>query len=186
MTTAGPVSGVVVRVRLPAAIDRIRGRDDMAATAGAPPHVTLLFPFMPVSGLKPGVRRELAEIAAMVEPFEVRFARAGRFPGAVYLAPEPSAPFAVLTAAIAARFPDYPPYEGAFDEVIPHLTLVESPTAPLDEFARSVERYLPFTRHVAAMEVLIEDVDARWQSLWRIHLGLARVGRARSRDGLLG
>ena len=50
------------------------------------------------------MRRDLAEIAASVEPFDVRFARIGRFPTAIYLVPEPSAPFAALTAAIEARF----------------------------------------------------------------------------------
>ena len=171
MTTADPTGGVVVRVRLPRALERIRVRDDLAAAAGAPPHVTILFPFMPVAKLRPSVRRDLAAIAAMVQPFDVRFARVGRFPRAVYLVPEPSAPFTALTAAIAARFPDYPPYEGTFDEVIPHLTLVESATASLDEIAAAAARHLPFTRRVSAMEVLIEDTDQRWRGYWRIQLG---------------
>jgi 2'-5' RNA ligase len=117
------------------------------------------------------VRRDLAAIASTVKPFDVTFAAVGQFPGAVYLIPEPSAPFAALTAAIATRFTGYPPYEGAFDEVIPHLTLVESTTAPLDEIAAAVARYLPFSRHVAAMEVLIEDGGERWRGHWRIALG---------------
>jgi len=66
MTTADPTGGVVVRVRLPRALERIRVRDDLAAAAGAPPHVTILFPFMPVAKLRPSVRRDLAAIAAMV------------------------------------------------------------------------------------------------------------------------
>ena len=102
---------------------------------GVPAHVTLLFPFMPAAALRPPVRRALAEIAATVEPFDVRFATVGRFPGVVYLVPEPGATFTALTDAIVARFPAYQPYEGAFDVVIPHLTLVELPTAPLDEIA---------------------------------------------------
>ena len=162
---AEPVSGVVVRATIPAALDRIRRRDDRAAASGAPPHVTILFPFMPVARLRPGVRQALAEVAAGVDPFEVRFARVGRFPGAIYLVPEPSAPFAALTAAIVDCFPDYPPYEGAFDEVVPHLTLVESPTAPLDRIAGAAARHLPFDRPVTAIEVLVEETDGRWRGL---------------------
>lgn len=173
MATAGPISGVVVRVRLPAPLERIRRRDDLAAADGAPSHVTLLFPFMPVAQLRPAVRRDLAEISATVEPFDVRFASVGRFPGAVYLVPQPSAPFAALTAAMVARFPGHPPYEGAFAEVIPHVTIVESETAPLDTIAETAGRHLPFSRHVSTIELLVEDRDGRWRSYWRIRLGTA-------------
>ena len=172
MTMAGPVSGVVVRVSLPPALARIRARDDAAAAAGAPPHITLLYPFLPVALLRPAVRRDLAGLAATIEPFDVVFVSVGRFPGAVYLVPQPSAPFAELTGAIVSRFPAYPPYEGAFDEVVPHLTLVESDAAPLDPIAGAAERHLPFARHVAAIELLIESGDGRWRGRWRIPLGV--------------
>lgn len=172
MTTADPTSGVVVRVGLPAPLERIRRRSDLAAAAGAPAHVTILFPFLTEADLLPAVRRELARIAATVEPFEVSFTSVGRFPRAAYLVPEPTAPFARLTAAIVARFPDHPPYEGAFDDVVPHLTLVESATAPLDEIAAAAARHLPFTRRVDAMEILVEGSDQHWRSHWRIRVGI--------------
>lgn len=174
MTTADPVSGVVVRVRVPPPLERLRRHEDFAARVGVPAHVTLLFPFMPVAELRPPVRRALAGIAAAVEPFDVHFASVGRFPGAVYLAPDPAAPFVALTEAIAERFPGYQPYEGAFEQVIPHLTVVESATAPLDEFAAAAQEHLPFTSRVTAMEVLVEGLDERWRSYWRISLGARR------------
>ena len=174
MTMAEPVSGVVIRVRLPAPLERLRRSDDFAAGVGVPAHVTLLFPFMPAEALTRPVRRALAGIAASVEPFDVRFAAVGRFPGIVYLVPEPGRRFTTLTDAIVARFPAYQPYEGAFDEVIPHLTLVESASAPLDEIADEAQRHLPFTRRVAVMEVLVEGPDARWRGHWRIPLGRQR------------
>jgi len=47
-----------------------------------------------------------------------------RFPGGgVYLAPEPAQPFRRLTLALFDRFPEHPPYGGAFDDVVPHLSL---------------------------------------------------------------
>ena len=101
----------------------------------------------------------------------MRFAAVGRFPSVVWLMPEPAARFSALTEAIARRFPEYQPYEGVFDEVIPHLTLVENATAPLDEIATAAQRHLPFTSRVAAMELLVEGPDARWRSHWRIPLG---------------
>jgi 2'-5' RNA ligase len=171
MTTADPVSGVVVRVRLPPALERLRRHDDFAASMGVPPHVTLLFPFMRAAALRPPVRRALAGIAAADEPFDVRFEAVGRFPDRVWLMPEPAARFRALTEAIATRFPEYPPYEGVFDEVIPHLTLVESAVAPLDQIAIAAQRHLPFTSRVAVMEVLVEGPDERWHGHWRIPLG---------------
>jgi 2'-5' RNA ligase len=174
MTMADPVSGVVIRVPLPAPLERLRRSEDFAARTGVPAHVTLLFPFVPAVALTPPIRLALAEIAASAEPFDARFAAVGRFPGVVYLVPEPGRRFTTLTDAIAARFPAYQPYEGAFEEVIPHLTLVESTTAPLDEIADAAQRHLPFTHHVSVMEVLVEGPDARWRGHWRIPFGRGR------------
>ncbi len=92
----------------------------------------------------PAVRRELAAIAATQAPFEVTFATVERFPDVVYLAPRPAEPFTRLTGAIAARYPDFPPYGGAFDVVIPHLTVVESDEAPLEAIAAAAASPLPF------------------------------------------
>ena len=172
MATTEPASAIVVRVKVSGALERARRQWDWAAGVGVPAHVTILFPFLPAAGLTPDVRRSIAGIAAAHEPFDVTFARVGRFPSVVYLAPEPSAPFTRLTEAVVARFPDYPPYEGVFDVVIPHLTLVESAAAPLDRIAEAAERHLPFTRRASSLEVLVEGPDARWHSRWRIGLGV--------------
>ncbi len=176
MTTADPVSGVVIRVRLPSSLERLRRHEDFAASVGVPAHVTLLFPFVPAAALRPPVRRALAEIAATVEPFDVRFAAVGRFPGVVYLVPEPAGRFTALTEAITTHFPGYQPYDGAFEEVIPHLTLVESATAPLDQIAAAAQRHLPFTCRVAVMELLVEGPDERWRGHWRIPFGSIAAG----------
>lgn len=172
MPTTDPISAVVVSVTLPGALERVRRRHDVAAASGAPAHVTLLFPFLPVTRLEPHVRRELAEIARGVTPFEIRFAEVGRFPGVVYLAPEPTAPFVRLTASIVAQFPDYPPYGGTHPEIIPHLTLAQSDEGTLDAVAVVAQKSLPFTRRVPAIQLLVEDTTGRWRTRWRIPLGV--------------
>jgi 2'-5' RNA ligase len=89
---------------------------------GMPPHVTLLYPFVDeadVDAARPKVARVLASFA----PFEASFAATARFPDTLYLAPEPPAPFVAMTEALAGAFPEYPPYGGAFDEVVPHVTV---------------------------------------------------------------
>jgi 2'-5' RNA ligase len=138
--------------------------------------VTVLFPFLPAASLTPAVRGEVAAIARSADPFAVRFERVGRFPGVVYLAPEPPAPFSALTGAVHAAFPDYPPYGGAFDVVIPHLTITEVVGASLDDMqldaiAAEAGRNLPFGTRVTRLEVIVEGDDGRWSGKWRIPLG---------------
>jgi len=171
MPTTVPVTAVVVRVSLPEALADIRRRHDPAAANGVPAHITLLFPFIPVARLGPAVRRDLATLAGSVAPFDVRFSDVGRFPGVVYLAPEPADRFVALTASIVSRFPDYPPYAGTHSEVVPHLTLTDAPGAPLDAVAGAARHWLPFSRRIGALELLVEDGAGHWTRHWRIPLG---------------
>jgi 2'-5' RNA ligase len=174
MVATEPASAIVVRIPVPRVLERSRRQWDWAASVGVPAHVTILFPFLPAIGLGRDVRTELVAIAAAHAPFDVRFRRVGRFPGVVYLAPEPSGPFKRLTGAVVGRFPDFPPYGGAHDEVIPHLTIAESQDGPLDRIAEGARAALPFGHRVTAIEVIVEGGDGRWHSRWRIQLGIRR------------
>src|SRR5262245_15434117 len=161
-------SAIVVRIRVPAAIDRLRRAYDRSAALGVPAHVTILYPFLARSELAPDVRERVAEIAGEFRAFDVAFESVGRWPGVVYLEPRPSSRFAALIDRCAAAFPEHPPYAGAFDEVIPHLTVVESDDAPLDEIAAGARRALPFQVPAAALEVLVNGDGDRWRSRWRL------------------
>jgi 2'-5' RNA ligase len=174
MPATGAASAVIVRVPVPPGIERLRRRWDRAASVGVPAHVTVLFPFLAPGDLAPSARRELASIAADIEPFEVIFGSVGRFPNVVYLMPEPSRPFASLTEAVFARFPGFPPYDGAFEEVIPHLTVAESASAPHEEIARQAAALLPIRHRITTLEVLVEGAEGRWHGHWRLRLGRVR------------
>ena len=103
----------------------IRAAHDWSAALGVPAHVTILFPFLPPDEVDEGA---LLDLCARFAAFDFTLDRVERFEnGLVWLHPEPSARFAELTAAVWERWPERPPYEGAFDEVIPHLTVSESP-----------------------------------------------------------
>lgn len=179
MVLSEPTSAIIVRVPIPACVARVRRQWDRSATIGVPPHVTVLFPFLPPGRLDAAVRHELAVIAAAQEPFDVLFRTVGRFPDLVYLAPEPAGPFAGLTEACAGRFPDFPPYGGAHDEVIPHLTIVESSDAPMDEIESSIQRHLPFEYRVRALEVITPSETGPWHLRWRVPLGPPELGSVR-------
>jgi hypothetical protein len=103
------------------AVRELRAAHDSSAALGVPAHITLLSPFATVDRVdEEAVGATLAPFAA----FDFTLDRVERFSqGVVWLHPEPSAPFASLTAAIVARWPEYPPYEGVHAEVIPHLTV---------------------------------------------------------------
>lgn len=60
----------------------------------------------------------------------------GRFPGVLCLAPDPAEPFIALTRAIEACWPQHPSYEGAFDDVVPHVTVVKGQEPPAVENGR--------------------------------------------------
>ena len=130
--------------------------------------MTVLFPFLACPDLDPGVRAELASIAGRMPAFEVRFERVRRFPGLVWIEPEPAEPFTRLTAAVAARWPDHPPYGGMFDVVIPHLTVVESEDAPLDAVEDLARRVVPFPGRAERLELWCQNAAGRWRPHWRL------------------
>jgi 2'-5' RNA ligase len=162
---------VIARIRLPRPLDRLRRRHDPLAASGVPGHVTLLVPFVAGERLTPSVRRSLAKIADSIAPFEARFEGVGRFPGVVWLAPRPAAPFRDLTARIVGAFPDHPPYEGRHDRVIPHLTIGLGDELELDLLEREVAALPPFAATIKAIEVISEDDANRWRLTWRMPLG---------------
>ena len=59
-----------------------------------------------------------------VPKFQATFESTGWFGTTVlWLAPEPAAVFGALTTAVADAFPDYPPFGGRHEVVVPHLTV---------------------------------------------------------------
>jgi 2'-5' RNA ligase superfamily len=169
-----PVTGVAVPILVPPEIQAIRERWDYAAGLGAGAHVTVLFPFLPVSALDDGVRAALSDIATLVEPLEVRFEGIRRFEGLVWIEPDDPTPFQTLTAAVTARWPAFPPYEGLFDTVIHHLTIAESETGPLEAIEAEARAYGPFVAAADRLELWVEATTGRWTPLWAMPLGVRR------------
>lgn len=145
-------NGPMTQPTLPTEITGIVVPVPTAGAVAQHPHVTLLAPFRPRHRLDAALRRELRDLFATVEPFDCAFVEVRTFPSGIrYLAPEPDEPFQALTKALAARFPDTPPYEGAFDDIVPHLTL--------DEGAEP--EGLPWRVHVAEAQ-LVHTRDGDW------------------------
>jgi hypothetical protein len=84
-------SAVVVPV--PAAeplVSTWRQRFDSSAAQGMPAHITALYPFLPDERLTDGVLAMLGELCAQSPVLDVQFRHTARFPGVLYLDPEPA------------------------------------------------------------------------------------------------
>lgn len=155
-------------------VDAWRERTSSAKpSAGVPAHITILFPFVPAAGLDGAALDALRALAATFEPILYELGEARRFSGVLYLAPAPPEPFLDLTDAVVSAFPGYPPYEGAFDAVIPHVTAAEGPDHVLDVAEAEIVRALPLSCRAAEL-LLLEEVapdPARWRDHTRFPLG---------------
>ena len=134
----------VVRPRLERAAPELLFTDPEDVHA----HITLLAPFAREPEIDDGVLEELWLFFGDVTPFTFALTSVASFPGGVtYLSPEPASPFRQLTLELWRRFPEYPPYGGAFDEVVPHLTVPVAPGEHAETVRFELQSRLPVTAH---------------------------------------
>ncbi|HEV2027275.1 MAG TPA: 2'-5' RNA ligase family protein [Candidatus Dormibacteraeota bacterium] len=102
----------------------LRMQYDPSAAAGIPPHVTLMFPFLPPSDLTEATIDSLERLIGATRAFQFSLTGVKQFEqGVVYLEPEPAEPFARLTREISRRF-GILPFGGEFaDTPVTHLTV---------------------------------------------------------------
>ena len=132
----------------------------------------LIYPFMPPSTLNDDVRRRRRARSSRPSRPSRSSWRGSSLAASRLPRPDPAEPFRRLTAALAAAFPDYPPYGGRHDDVVPHLTVAQSagrlPTPPPS--TRCLHS-CPI-RDVAREAWLIGHTPEQpWHTLWRLPLG---------------
>jgi hypothetical protein len=130
-------------------------------------HVTLVYPFRDSSSVDCETVRSATDVLRRFRSFTFRLTatRYFRSPRLVlYLVPEPAASFADVTRAFAAAFPDAPPYGGAFEDVVPHLSVADVDDAVLlAKVEVDVKPRLP----IAATAREVQLVEHRAEG-WRI------------------
>jgi 2'-5' RNA ligase len=136
----------------------------MKPSHGVPAHITVLFPFVPAEQVDDEVLAELGDLFARFEPFGFTLPRLRRFPTTLYLDPEPAGAFRELTRAVVERWPDHQPYEGAFDEIVPHLTAAQGETELLDAAEADIAPRLPLVARASEVTLLVEV--ERFGELW--------------------
>lgn len=168
----GGRSALILPIVLPEALAALRAGADPLARRGVPPHVTVLFPFMPAATLTATLRIALRGLFSDRPSFTARFERLERRDAMVWLLPSDPAPFLGLTAAVAARWPDRPPYGGVHEHLIAHLTLLATDDGPaLDRAAAAAGAAAPFEVRVEAVQLIVEDAASTWHRRWQLRLG---------------
>ncbi|AXK36668.1 2'-5' RNA ligase family protein [Streptomyces armeniacus] len=160
---------------------------DPLVRAGAPAHITVLYPFLHVSRVDARVHGELGELFGAHDPFEVSLGEFGRYPGVLFLHPLPGDPVRALTREVTGRWPEAEPYRGVFGGGLePHLTvaITELPDGggpvpggpePLDVLAAELAPALPVTARITTVHLIVREGTG-----WRDHTAYS-LGRPPSR-----
>jgi 2'-5' RNA ligase len=168
-----------VIVPIPAAeqvVMRWRTELDGSARWGVPAHVTVVYPFLSPEAITSETIADLAAAVAEVASFEVTFGRCAWFidDHVLWLAPDPDGPFRALTEAVWRRFPDYPPYDGVFADVVPHLTIgYDGSLGRLRQAEQAITPQLPIrTRITHASLICGSHAADSWRTVAEIPLSL--------------
>lgn len=113
-------------------VHELRMQYDPSAAAGVPPHITLMFPFIPLADLTEGTIQALEKLISGTGTFQFSLTGVNQFEqGVVYLEPEPAGPFVDLSRRISRQF-GILPFGGDFGaEPVPHLTVAILESAEL-------------------------------------------------------
>jgi hypothetical protein len=174
MTSPSQTALIVPVPSAEAVVGRHRAALDRVASWGIPAHITVLYPFLPPAGVDDGVLRSLRALFGSVPAFDAVLARVSWFGTEVlWLAPEPGEPFRRLTGAVYDRFPSAPPYGGAFDDVVPHLTVGDrAPQPAMHAAAADIAPHLPIPVPVRSVR-LVEGTtgEVPWRTVADFPLG---------------
>lgn len=158
-------SGVLVPVlNVGPLVQELRLQYDPSAKAGIPPHITLMFPFLPPSELTEPKIDALEALLSVEDRFEFSLTRVREFEqGVVYLEPEPAEPFIRFARKIGDSF-GLLPFGGEFgDTPVPHLT-VTTPDSGLTrlEIATRLAPVLPIRTVADAAWLMVGNTSSTW------------------------
>ncbi len=143
-----------------------RNRYDPAAGAGVPAHITLLYPFLDRGEITPNSVNEVREVIQRFKPFDFSLVEVRRWPGVLYMHPEPDNEFIRMTRSLVNHFPDHPPYKGAYPSITPHLTVAHvddavALEAVADEFRSHAGSYLPMKNRAEEVWLMVKH-SGKW------------------------
>jgi 2'-5' RNA ligase len=144
---------------LPEELENLRLQGDPAARQ-LPAHITIHFPFADEPKSK-AVNTELKKLVGRIESFSIQFDSLDHFdmPEEViyYLRVAVTPELVRLFQTIWRKFPSYPPYEGKYDTIIPHITLSRFPKPVTAETAEQLA--MAVNRHRNLLRWDISEVE---------------------------
>lgn len=169
----GPSAVVVPVPEAEPLVSPWRSRFDASAARGMPAHITILYPFLRPRRLTDDVIALLVDACARQPALDVVFRRTARFTEVLYLDPDPADGLLRLTFDLADHWPQAPPYNGEFDEIIPHLTVAQGVGEDvLDAVDSELSASLPLAARLAEAHLLVFD-GTRWRERARLPFGVA-------------
>jgi 2'-5' RNA ligase len=146
-----------------------------------PPHVTLAFPFLPLESVTTGVVQRLSELFAATSAFDFEMNQVRWFDtNVVYLEPSESGAFRSIIETLKSEFPAFHPYDGAFDSVVPHVTLSEHGSlANRRALGRQAPKYLPISARASHVWIMSNE---RNRDSWSIRKVFALSSATSKRD----
>jgi len=158
-------SAVIIPV--PAAeplVGDLRRELDPLASRGVPPHITLIVPFF-TAPVPPDVVAELMQMFGVLQSFQIEFRSIGRFQRTLFLTPSRTAEITALIESMVRRWPEYPPYGGIHDAIVPHLTVADDQDAAhFDALTAKLTPGLPLTTTITEARLIESDERGFWHS----------------------
>lgn len=171
MNVVDAASAVIVRVaEAEHFLTALRGAFERSTflDVEVPPHITLLYPFLPPQQITPQVLGKLRTGLMRVQPFSYSFHEARCFPGVAYLAPDPIEPFVALTRSVNRLFPWLEPYRGKYAALVPHLTVAAGEDAFVQAVQLEAQKALLRHGRIHANCNAVEVIENS-SGLWRQH-----------------
>ena len=158
-------------VRVPEAeahVASLRSRFDASVQLGVPAHITVLVPFMAPDQVTPSVLVEIQAALSHVPSFAFSLNQVRRFPATAYLAPEPTEPFIALTKALVRTFPEFPPFRGEHESIVPHLTIANGNASEAEAAAAELQAVVqskgPVSGFCSSVS-LLENSSGLWREM---------------------
>jgi 2'-5' RNA ligase len=134
---------------------------------GIPPHLTVLFPFVPATAIAEDTLAKLRRLYAPVRPFEYQLASVESFADAAWLAPVPVQSFHALVAEARRAFPAFPPYGSPEHVVVPHCTIgtdddPQRVGAMVRELRERLGPRLPIRCRAEEVVLVVEQANGMW------------------------
>ena len=140
---------------------------DPVATLGIPAHITILYPFRDPSRIDETLIADLQFLFSQHVSFPFRLIKIQNFSATLWLAPDPSEPFKILTENLISHYPDAQPYGGSYDDIIPHLTVADRKSA--EELVQITTTFRNVASKLLPIESFANKVTlmTRQRGLWK-------------------